>query len=213
MKKVWICLLMVVVLSFLTVPSFADTVDVTFTGVTSGNVSDNGLYYISPYYLTVNGTTEAAYCIDYNHWIVSGETWKANTTLASGPSFANTYNPGNPIVYQEMGYLVSQYILPANAGQQAAIQQAIWDISAGGTPFGLTGQTAYWYYQAINYSSGWDGSGWTILTDVNNTAFSAQEFLIQTPVATPEPGTIMLLGSGILGVYGFSRKKRTQLET
>jgi len=77
----------------------------------------------------------------------------------------------------------------------------------------LTGQTAYWYYQAINYSSGWDGSGWTILTDVNNTAFSAQEFLIQTPVATPEPGTIMLLGSGILGVYGFSRKKRTQLET
>lgn len=210
MKKVCICLLMVVVLSLFAAPSFADTVNVTFTGITSGNVSSDGLYYISPYYLTVNGTTEAAYCIDFNHWIVSGESWVANTTLDSGPTYTSTYLK-NQNSYLEMGWLVSQYA-SASPTDQRSIQQAIWDISAGSNIYSDSGTLKWYGLAAANYNTNWGASGWTILTDANPGICSAQEFLIQTPVATPEPGTIMLLGSGILGVYGFSRKKRTLLK-
>jgi len=217
MKKVCICWLMVVVLSLFAAPSFADTVDVTFVGPVTGAMSDMSnsgyYYYISPYSLLVNGTVENGYCIDFNHEITSGQSWTANTTPASGP-FGNTYL-NSQIPYQEMGWLVSQFGLASSADQKA-IQQAIWDISTQGTfPFLLTGQTQVWYNLATTYSNynSWTGAGWTILTDANNkTASGAQEFLIQGPVPTPEPGTIMLLGSGILGVYGFSRKKRTLLK-
>ncbi len=219
MKKVCIRLLMVVVLSLFAAPSFADTVDVTFVGPVTGAMSDMSnsgyYYYISPYSLLVNGTVEIGYCIDFNHEITSGQSWTANTTPASGP-FENTYLNSQKL-YQEMGWLVSQFG-SASSADQKAIQQAIWDISTQGTfpfPYSQTATgTGYWYTAALSNYGSWDGTGWTILTDVNKTGYcSAQEFLIQTPVPTPEPGTIMLLGSGILGVYGFSRKKRTLLKT
>ena len=69
-------------------------------------------------------------------------------------------------------------------------------------------------------------SGWNILTPDKGTPYpvsglngitlplqGAQEFLYQDPVPTPEPGTIILLGSGLLGIFGFSRKIRTQLKS
>ncbi len=227
MKKVCICWLMVVVLSLFAAPSFADTVSVTFLGPATD--ANNGSYYISPYSLLVNGTVENGYCIDFNHEITTGQNWTAYVNSVSTSPITGTYQVANPnrSVYSEMAWLVSQY----NTVNQVAIQQAIWDLSVGQKgilPYNDTGtgSTMDWYTQALNHSN-YDGGGWVILTDTigtpyaaagggpnpGSTLFGAQEFLVQGPVPTPEPGTMMLLGSGILGVYGFSRKKRTQLKT
>ena len=215
MKKFRLCLLAVFAISFILLPmvAFADTMNVTLTGVEGAN---NGRYYIAPYYLSINGAASVdAFCVDFTHESNIGNSWTANVSPVSGSSFGNTYQ-GNQTAYLEMGYLASIYNLTANAGKQVYIQQAIWDISVGNGTLPYTdGSTNGWYSKAINplnYNT-WDTSGWVILTDTKGVQYGTQEFLTQGPVATPEPGTIILLGSGILGVYGFSRKKRTQLKT
>ncbi len=54
MKKSWVCLVALFGLSLILVPMivFADTVNVTLTGVEGAN---NGSYFIAPYYLSING--------------------------------------------------------------------------------------------------------------------------------------------------------------
>jgi hypothetical protein len=190
---------------------FADPVNVTLTGVEGAS---NGTYAISPYYLSINGAAPIdAFCVDFNHESYIGASWTANVSLVSGSTFENTYQ-GNQTAYLEMGYLASIY-KTAIAAEQVYIQQAIWDISVGnnGTPPYTDESTKVWISQAMTNYNTWTTSGWVILTDTQGITTGTQEFLTQGPVATPEPGTIMLLGSGILGIYGFSRKKRTQLKT
>ena len=196
--------------------SMADPVDVQFTGVGGSlGISDPGpggtQYYISPYTLLVGGTSENAYCIDFNHDITIGQTWKAYETPVAGlpTGLGNTYL-GDQTKYLQMGYLVSIYNLdPKNS------QQAIWDLSVGNTSlFPSSGLTIGLYSdaQSPGHYNSWDTTGWYILSDVNSQG-RAQEFLFHDsnltlpPVATPEPGTMMLLGIGMVGVVSFMRKK------
>ena len=205
MKKFLFGLLALLAISLLPMVALADPVSVVFTGV-GGGISDPALdgtqYYIAPYILTVNGVSENAFCVDFNHEITFGQTWTANTTLVSGPLFNLTYQ-GNQLAYLEMGYLASIY--NSNPGNQAAIQQAVWDISVGnGTkPFNDASTLSY-VSQAYANANGWNTAGWIILTDTRN---SAQEFLIQQPV--PEPGSLMLLGIGIVGIAFMRKKQKT----
>ena len=66
---------------------------------------------------------------------------------------------------------------------------------------------------ADNDFAGFDFSEWSILTDKNADGVlgGKQEFLVRTSVV-PEPGTVVLLLSGMLLLVGVARKRRLEVE-
>jgi len=191
-----------------TVCAFADPVQVIFAGV--GGNSQNG-EYTYPYYLTINnGPQIPVICDDFYHQSAIGDTWQANITSLAGGDLSNTRFSGLPDalhLYQEAGFLLMQ-INDSNTAEWGNINFAVWqifnpDVNAGDTPPGTKG-AAYWLNLAETTDmSGIDFSGVNIVTPLDAHGQGGdQEFLY----VTPEPATLMLIGTGLLGL--FSQRKR-----
>jgi hypothetical protein len=187
-----------------TVAGFADTVEARFAGL--GGQYQNG-HYTYPYYLTIdNGPEIAMMCDDFYHQSDVGDTWQANITTLTGGNLSHTrFNDLNK--YEEAGYLLMQ-INHSNELEWGNINFAVWkifdpDINMGSTPRGTLGP-AYWYTLARTANlSKVDFSNLEILTPRNSHYDTGdQEFLF----LTPEPGTLVLIGGGLIGLY--SQRKR-----
>jgi hypothetical protein len=135
-------------------------------------------------------------------------------------------------IYMEAAWLTDQYAAnPATSPNQSiAIQTAIWSIVDNGptNPASLqyantgdfwsngqvstivntgVGSTGYWIDQAqTQYATQAAGyyNKFNILTGTGTPGASAQEFIY----STPEPGTFVLIGSGLIGLVGFVRTRR-----
>jgi hypothetical protein len=184
--------------------AFADLAEVRFAEL--GGQSQNGLYTY-PYYLTIdNGPQIPMICDDFLHQSNVGDTWLANiTNLASGDLSNTRFN--NLTAYQEAGFLLMQ-INDSNQAEWGNINFAVWkifnpDVAMGDVPPGTLGPD-YWYNMAQTTNvSNLDFSGVRIVTPTTrNSEGGDQEFMY----LTPEPGTLMLIGSGLIGL--FSQRKR-----
>lgn len=182
-------------------------VTVTLTGV-SGGVQ--GGVYTSPYFATVGGETNVGIvCDDYNHEVTMGETWTAyeyNFSNLSGVRFQGANPAATLQLYDEAAWLITQ--LAANPSDSGDISFAIWAIFSPNvltTPGYLDGNAAWWLNQAENqtYHSG-EFSNFLILTPTDPGPDSAQEYLVMTP----EPGSILLLGVGIIALAFWSRRAK-----
>jgi hypothetical protein len=187
-----------------TMAAFADQAEVRFADL--GGKSQSGLYTY-PYYLSIdNGPQISAICDDYLHHSNVGDTWLANLTNL-GADNLNKTRFNNLADYEQAGFLLMQ-INDSNATEWGNINFAIWkifdpDVDMGDTPPGTFG-AAYWYDMAQSANlSGIDFSNVEIVTPKNpNCENGDQEFMY----LTPEPGTLMLIGSGLIGL--FSQRKR-----
>jgi hypothetical protein len=160
-----------------------------------------------PYYLTVNGGPIAdVMCDDWVHGGLPGDTWQANfTNLGTGNLSSVRFNqmPNALTLYREAGWLLLQTEVTTQS-QWTEINYTVWNIFDPNVPI----PTTYWLHQAQQEAAmgfpGVDFSRVGIYTPVNQydpNPIDPQEFL----QIVPEPGTMMLLITGVMGAIARKR--------
>lgn len=174
----------------LSMSAVAGTVEMQFNGTGSYNYNGEPTY---PYNVSANGISQWMMCASFNEHISGGETWKANVLSID---MSNT-------VEEQAAWLFLQAV--KDKGADSNINAAVWYLLEGvpsPSPEALAwittaqGQTFLpgefdnvRLYEAIPGTE-------------SGTLGTAQNFL-----GTPEPGTLLLLGSGVLGFAGMLRRK------
>ena len=197
-KSFWLAVLAVFVLGFTFVGTAkADTVYVDGTYAFA-----NGGYGIPPYGGTLNGQSEAFYCVDFSTPIHGGQSWQVNVTSLTGSNFSLT-RLGNQTAYLEMAWLITQMMSTTSQLQRALDQYAIWSFTGGPNPYGTNSSLVAAALAAVQ--GGFSGQGWAILTP---TGSAGQEFLIF--VGVPEPAELLMLLIGLTVLAFATRKKQAR---
>ncbi|HVO99844.1 MAG TPA: PEP-CTERM sorting domain-containing protein [Bryobacteraceae bacterium] len=177
-----------------------------------------------------NYTYFAPYPVNISTPDVTNPASVANTRYGTTPDADFTYDPNSlPAVqrYVMAAWLVTQYDFSSGvSNNDLEIQNSIWTLlntsgSTSGFPNGDSAGTGTYVTQAISWLNGQSqialqqfGAGVQIFdsTDVAGTDIPArwttgfQEMI--TVTTTPEPGTLTLLGAGLLGLGLIRRRFR-----
>jgi hypothetical protein len=190
----------------------------------------NGLYAAVSFRLNNGATTSAhagMFVLDYAHMGLNDWTRFATFCLEpdvylepfSNPYTAQSLDPLYPgdLISELWGRYRASVVSDTTA---AAFQVALWELSfgttdldlgsgafrvAGGTVGSQIANTAQNWLASLN-GNGPKERGLAALVSNPNKA-DRQDLLVQIPVGVPEPGTLGLLGLGLLGV-GYARRRR-----
>jgi hypothetical protein len=187
----------VLMMGLLALPAMAGTVNMQFTGLPTGNTYWGVASY--PYDISVNGgPNQWMMCVGYNEHIEGGETWKANVVSVG------SLDPVTNLLDYEAAFLFKHAV--ADGGADSNINAATWYLFEGAPS--LTPEAQAWVTLAQNQTYT-QGQFADILlfraipgTESGNMG-TAQDFL----GSTPEPSTLMMFGSAIVGMAGVLRRK------
>lgn len=169
----------------------ANPVTIQFNHATNATYDGVQTY---PYSGTLDGVPDTFMCVTFDKHITKGESWLANAIPI------DVF--GAP--YREAAWLFTQ-AETAPASQVPFIQGAAWTLFSAHVKQ-TTGEL-YWLNLAETFHGGDSFPNIDLYVPVNGKSNGPQWFLGNV-AQTPEPSSLSLIGSGLLGIAGLIRKRR-----